>query len=369
MTDDDAQPDAPEASRLRALGQWALLLALSVVFAAILNWTGTPAALLLGPMFAAILFAFRGGRLSVPGPLFGLAQGVVGCLIAASLPVEVSGDVVAKWPYLVFGVVSVMAASALLGWILTRVGILPGTTVVWGLSPGAAGAMVILSESYGADSRLVAFMQYTRVILVSAAASLIATVMGGAIPHDVSAETWFPPVHWTALAGTLALACGGPAIARLARIPAAGLVLPLVGGILLTRLGWLDLELPHWLLAIAFPLVGWRIGLPFTRPLLLHAVKMLPGILVSAIGLIVLCALMAVVFVVVGGFDPLTAYLATSPGGADSVAIIAASSDVDKPFVMTMQMARFLVILVFGPPLARFIAGRTGGARKPQDRP
>jgi uncharacterized protein len=55
--------------------------------------------------------------------------------------------------------------------------------------------------------------------------------------------------------------------------------------------------------------------------------------------------------------DPLTAYLATSPGGADSVAIIAASSShVDVPFVMAMQMARFILVLLVGPALARAVA-------------
>ena len=51
------------------------------------------------------------------------------------------------------------------------------------------------------------------------------------------------------------------------------------------------------------------------------------------------------------GTDPLTAYLATSPGGADSVAIIAASSNVDVPFVMAMQMARFILVLLVVPVL------------------
>jgi len=57
--------------------------------------------------------------------------------------------------------------------------------------------------------------------------------------------------------------------------------------------------------------------------------------------------------------DPLTAYLATSPGGADSVAIISASTPVDVPFVMAMQMSRFLIILFLGPALARLLSGRT----------
>jgi len=56
------------------------------------------------------------------------------------------------------------------------------------------------------------------------------------------------------------------------------------------------------------------------------------------------------------GVDPLTAYLATSPGGVDSAAIIAASTKVDMPFVMAMQTVRFLLILAVGPPLSRFVA-------------
>ena len=56
------------------------------------------------------------------------------------------------------------------------------------------------------------------------------------------------------------------------------------------------------------------------------------------------------------GTDALTAYLATSPGGADAVAIIAASSKVDMPFVMAMQIGRLLVVILIGPSLARLIA-------------
>ena len=57
------------------------------------------------------------------------------------------------------------------------------------------------------------------------------------------------------------------------------------------------------------------------------------------------------------GVDPLTAYLATSPGGMDSIAIIAAAADnVDLSFVLTLQMLRFLIVLLFGPALARLVA-------------
>lgn len=60
----------------------------------------------------------------------------------------------------------------------------------------------------------------------------------------------------------------------------------------------------------------------------------------------------------VGGVDPVTAYLATSPGGMDSVAIIAASTKVDVPYVMALQALRFFACVVAGPALARFVVGR-----------
>jgi uncharacterized protein len=61
------------------------------------------------------------------------------------------------------------------------------------------------------------------------------------------------------------------------------------------------------------------------------------------------------------GTDALTAYLATSPGGADAVAIIAASSPVDVSFVMAMQIGRLLLVILIGPTLARMVARWTAG--------
>ena len=122
--------------------------------------------------------------------------------------------------------------------------------------------------------------------------------------------------------------------------------------------GLLTIELPPWLLAISYALVGWSIGLRFTRPILAHAARALPRVLAAILALIAACGGLAALLVV-AGIDPLTAYLATSPGGADSVAIIAASTPVDLPFVMAMQTARFLVVLFVGPHIARFVADRT----------
>jgi uncharacterized membrane protein AbrB (regulator of aidB expression) len=64
---------------------------------------------------------------------------------------------------------------------------------------------------------------------------------------------------------------------------------------------------------------------------------------------------------VFGRVPALTAYLATSPGGADSVAVIAVGSAVDAGFVMAMQMVRFFIVLLIGPRLSRWLVQRVLG--------
>jgi uncharacterized membrane protein AbrB (regulator of aidB expression) len=56
--------------------------------------------------------------------------------------------------------------------------------------------------------------------------------------------------------------------------------------------------------------------------------------------------------------DLLTSYLALSPGGLDSIAIIALNAPVNLPFVVAVQTARLFVVILLGPSIARFVAAR-----------
>ncbi len=122
----------------------------------------------------------------------------------------------------------------------------------------------------------------------------------------------------------------------------------------------MTLELPPWLLALSYALIGWSIGLRFTREIVRYAARALPRVLLSVLTLVTICCGFAFLLVKFAGIDPLTAYLATSPGGADTVAIIASSSHVDIAFVMAMQTGRFIVVLITGPAISRFVAKRLG---------
>ncbi|MGO7675483.1 AbrB family transcriptional regulator, partial [Rhizobium ruizarguesonis] len=87
-------------------------------------------------------------------------QVLVGLMMARTITPYILGTMAKDAPLFLLFIFSVIAIATGLGWLLTRWQVLPGTTAVWGSSPGGASAMVIMSEAYGADARLVAFMQY-----------------------------------------------------------------------------------------------------------------------------------------------------------------------------------------------------------------
>jgi len=349
--------DYPWSLRGRPLGvQWAVLLALSVLFTTVLEWLRLPAALMLGPMLGGVLVAAVGTSVVVPSWLFMVGQSVVGCLMARSITPDIVGTLAQDWLLFLVAVVSVIVASTLLGALMAMVRILPGTTAIWGTSPGAASAMTLMAEAGGADMRLVAFMQYLRVVLVAVVASGVATIWAPAAHGAALAVVWFPPMAWRALAGTAALAGLATLAGRLLRTPAGPMLVAFGLGAVLHVAGVMTIELPPWLLAGSYALVGWTIGLRFTRPILVHVAHLSVRIVATTLTLIGVCGGLALVLSRVAGIDVLTAYLAMSPGGADSVAIIAASTPVDMPFVMALQTARFILVLLIAPSLAKLVA-------------
>lgn len=205
-------------------------------------------------------------------------------------------------------------------------------------------------------------MQYTRVIIVALTASIAAHVMALSEPLPAAAEA----ATWLDYSAIMVLVILGAFVAPRLRVPAAPLLVPLVLGILL-QFSWPagpNLLLPEWILNACFLVIGWMIGLRFTYEILRHALSLLPLVLVGVAVLMASCAAFAWVLVAWFGVDPLTALLALSPGGADSIAIIASAADVDLPFVMTMQSVRFIIVIISAPVIGHWLIRRSEGRKR-----
>lgn len=356
-------PPIDDASEVSGLGrlprpaQWLVLLVLTVPLAVSLEMAGIPAGLMMGPMLAGVIVGVNGGTIRLPGIFFFLVQIVLAMMIAGMVSPNLIDTFLGRWPLFLAIVLSVIAVSTACGWVMTRMKIVPGSTAIWGSSAGAASTMLVMAGAYGADVRLVAFMQYMRVVFVAALATLIGHFGGHQAAEEAGVPFFgpFEPIDFALTLG-VGIACGF--VGRWLKLPAGSFLTPFIVGALLNLNGALHVELPPWLLAASFALLGWNIGLGFTRSILRHARRAFVPTIVSIVILLAFSGMLAALLVTCLGIDPMTAYLATSPGGLDSIAVIAASSNVDLSFVMALQTARLVIITLIGPVIARFVAKR-----------
>ena len=180
-------------------------LALLVPLSALLGWglhqASFPAAALIGPMLAAVCLGLADLGPRLPSWTFLAAQALVGCLVARSLTPDTLAVMVHDWPVMLASVAYTVAAGAGVGFWLQGRRVLPGDTAAWGCSPGGAAAMTAMAQEWGADVRLVAFMQYLRVFLVVLTASAVSRLVFG-----VEAV---PALGQAAAAGSLTTGPGG----------------------------------------------------------------------------------------------------------------------------------------------------------------
>lgn len=343
----------------RAWTQWSLLVVATALLVVALKALHAPAALLLAPLAVGVVFGVGGATIRPPPLLRVTSSTLIGCLVAVALGSALGPALLGRLPAFLYIGLSTLGLSLGLGWLLARARWFEGSTAVWGLSPGGSASMIALAQETGADARIVALMQYFRVLLVASSAIALAHLAPSLPAGHPHTEGWLPPLDPLGLLGALVLCVVGGVLAKVLKFPAGVFLIPGLAGAALLATGWFHLQVPPVLAALAYAVVGWTIGLSFTRPTLLHSARALPRIVGSALALIAACAASGLLVSLACDVDLLTGYLATSPGGVDSILIIAASTPVDLPFILSAQVVRIILVLLLGPYAVEFLARRT----------
>ena len=143
------------------------------------------------------------------------------------------------------------------------------------------------------------------------------------------------------------------------RIPAGGLIGPLILGVVAGGFGILRPLWPFGVPQASYIIMGLYVGLLFDRVSLRQASRLIPVILANALALMVVCAATGKVFSTLTGTDYLTGYLATTPGGVDSIAVVALGSGSNMSLILTVQMMRLLAIVIAGPMLVKLMLRRS----------
>ncbi|MBA3423665.1 MAG: AbrB family transcriptional regulator [Rubrobacter sp.] len=344
---------------------WAILGSVSALTGLLAQTLQVPAAWLVGPMLIGIMAALvwpehpripRGGRVA--------SLAVVGGVLAATFTPSVVPLIAANWLPVCLVVSGTLALSLGAGLLLARIASLESRTATLGTLPGAASGMLAMSGPLGADPRLVAVMQYTRVAVVVFSAALVSRfgLVPGTAPQPGSTQGLQSTVSntpvlfhqaWQTYGLTLAVAALGAWAGTRLRLPAGALMGPLLCGIALEELGVAHLGWPPGVPQVAFLILGLWVGLLFDRTSIRNAGRLFPLVLASAAALTAACAGLGWMLSAFTGIDGLTAYLATTPGGIDSVAIMALGSEAQAPLVLAVQMLRLFAVIIVGAIIGR----------------
>lgn len=330
--------------------RWLLVQAASVGIAVLMAIAGIPAAVLLGALAGGLIC---GRGLKVPRPGFVLGQAMIGVLVGSSVTLPLLGALSRDWLLVLMVAGGTLPVSLVVGWVVGKAARLDATTALWSSVPGIASGVVAMSGAFGARQGIVAFGQYTRVLMLVVVAAILSAILsidapGAAIPSlDIGSAAIF-----------MALAIGCALITGRYRLPGINMFLPIVLTAILQIAGLVTFAAPGPLMWFAYAIVGLTVGTAFDTQQLRDATRAVPYYIAGSIVLIAASAAISWALVMVAGVTPLTAFLATIPGGLEWVAVLAVTAGADVGFVMMFQMTRFLLVLLIGIPLIRLVSRR-----------
>ena len=364
----DAKPisrERPASLPLRILRILATLV-VGTVGAFIARDLGLPG----GAFIGAILFTAIGRLLNVPlsrPPSWARSGGRValGLTIGVAVTAETLRTIArAQLPVMViiFGLMFLGLGTAV---VISRLTHMPLPTALCGASPGALSAMVALADDLGGEGPVVASMHLVRLLSVTLLMPVIIYGRFGAAPEAVtaaaSASVEMPST--VSLAGLLIVGLGvGLTMVRL-RVPGGDLIAGVVVSALASSMLGISAVPTSWRLAAQI-LVGADIGATMSRealrsfrPFALAGGLMTVFLLASGLGL-------GWVLAQISPLDLATSVLGSSPGGADTMMILAGELGGDQALVTAMHTSRIIILTVALPFFVRVANARAGKRQK-----
>ena len=348
---------APGRTGVRRL----VIAALVAVVALLLSRTGLPAPALFAGLVVGLLHALLTQRvLRVPGQALTASHGVIGVTVGVTVQPSTLAALAGHWAPVLLITVATLALSLAAGSLLSRWTGLDRTTAALGMISGGASGITVVSEELGADARIVAVLQYLRILVIVLLMPVVVVVLfGGERARAARGVPLTPAEAATALVVLCVLVAVGTWLGRRCRLPSPALLGPLL---LTAPLAAFDVPgtdaVPGLVQAVAFAVLGASVGLRFTAETVRALRRVLPVVCALILGLLVANGALGMLLSALTGVSPLDGYLATTPGGVYVVLAVAAGSQADTTVVLAVQVLRLVVMLVAAPAVARLLLRR-----------
>jgi len=347
------------------LAQALAALAAGAAGALVFSAAHLPVPWLLGSIAGTALAAMLGARIRTPRWLRDPVLAVLGLMIGSTLHAEAAASF-ARWPITLAAVALyvVVVTGSLYVFLRRFVGFDP-VTAYFSAAPGGFMAMTVIGGAFGGQTRNIVLAHSIRLVLVVfTLVTAYHVALGGAPPR------WVPFAATGArdLALFALLGGGGWWLARLARLPAAPMLGPMIAMGAASLAGLARAPLPTAPLLFAELVLGAGIGAQFSGIGLRELLRGGLIALASTVYMLALSLLFAWALAPLAGVAFPALFLALSPGGMSGVSLVALALGVEPAFVTFHNVFRVFLILLAGPLVFRWTRRRPAAGARPADR-
>ncbi|MEA2170492.1 MAG: uncharacterized protein QOF76_3792, partial [Solirubrobacteraceae bacterium] len=291
------------------------------------------------------------------------AQALTGVVLGAYLQSSSLRAVADAWLPVALVSAGTLGVCVGCGYAMSRVTDLDQPTAQLGLIAGGASGIVAMTDELGGDDRIVAFMQYLRVLIVVLITPVLAGIFFPGHHADAGAVPDIPFLgdvkDWAIVA---LCAPAGALAARAIRLPAGTLLGPMaVAGALTLTGAFGDFVVPELVQQTAFIFIGLQVGLKFTTATVKEVGKLLIPVLISIVVLLAACFVLALILTATTDQSLFSSYLATTPGGLYAVLAVAFGAGANTTFILAVQSLRLLVMVLLAPLVVRRVVSPRSG--------
>ncbi len=352
-------------ARLPLIG--ALLLAL--VAAQLCVWLDTPLPWMIGPLFSTAAACMLGAPLHAPIQVRAAGQWVIGTTLGLYFTAPVVAALASYSGWILLAVVFALVLGVAAGRLLHQLSGADRCTAFFAMAVGGASEMATQGERHGAAVERVAAAHSLRIMMVVSIIPYAIRWWGG---HGLgagldmfvpgAAEVNYGPLLLLVLLTSL----GGIALLRL-DVPNAWVIGPLFVAIALTASGVHLSRLPEWVIRGGQLFIGISLGTRFTPKFVHTAPRFLLSCAACSLAMMVLGAGFGLALAALGGINPGTAILATSPGGIAEMSLTARVLHLGVPIVTAFHVSRMVaVVLLIGPLFRVAVNGSPGATDSPR---
>lgn len=310
---------------------------------------------LLGPIFACLLAALSGVRMSGIKVLNDSMRTILGVAVGATLTPAVLASFPAMWPTLIMVPVMIALIAAIGVPYFQRLCGYDFATAYFGAMPGGLQDMILFGEEAGANVRTLSLIHATRVLVIVVALPFL---LSGIWDADLSNPPGVPALSIPPNELIIMVVCAifGWQAAKRVGMFGASILGPLILTAAVTLADGLHYRPPAEAIWAAQFFIGMGIGCKYAGITMIEVRRDLT----ASLGFCVLLMILTLVFVeAIYAFQlapGMEALLSFAPGGQAELTVLALIVGADVAFVVAHHILRIFVVILGAPVAARFLA-------------